>query len=249
MIELKNISKTFYPGTEREVQALKNISLSAEQGSFIVVMGGNGSGKSTLLNVLGGSLTSDSGEIFIGGNNFSGKKEFEFSPYVSRIFQNPLSGTAPALTIVQNLRLAALRNQKKKILIGIDQNFRKKSADALKQLNLGLENKLDTAMENLSGGQRQAVTLLMAVMQPPKLLLMDEPTAALDPRTSEIIMRMANGFIRQYQLTAILVTHSMKEALNYGNRIILMEDGHIKKDLNGSEKSNLQLKDVAEWFA
>lgn len=249
MIELKNISKTFYPGTEREVQALKNISLSAEQGNFIVVMGGNGSGKSTLLNVLGGSLTSDTGEIFIGENNFSGKKEFEFSPHVSRIFQNPFSGTAPALTIIQNLRLAALRNQKKKFVIGIDQDFRKKSADVLKQLNLGLENKLDTAMENLSGGQRQAVTLLMAVMQPPKLLLMDEPTAALDPRTSEIIMRMANDIIRQYQLTAILVTHSMKEALSYGNRIILMEDGSIKKDLNGSEKSNLQLKDVAEWFA
>ncbi len=248
MIELQHISKTFNRDTGNEVAALKDVQLKIAASQFVVMVGSNGSGKSTLMNSLAGNITVDEGKILIGNNNVTHLKEHERSKWIARIFQNPLMGTAPDLSILENFRLASLRTQSKKFTIGTNEKFRKKTQEKISLLNLGLENKIHQRMGTLSGGQRQALTLLMAVMDETKILLMDEPSAALDPKTSDLLMKLAEKIIREFQLTAIFITHELKDALTYGDRLILMQEGRIAKDLNQSEKSKLQLNELYRWF-
>ncbi len=254
MIELKNISKIFNRNSANEVVALQNVSLVIPEKSFVVIVGANGSGKSTLLNALAGTIKTDEGQIMIGGNDITELSDFDRSKWIARIFQNPLSGTSPELTILENFRLAALRTEKKTFHIGTGEKFRKLVQNKLKLLGLGLGDKLNQPMGTLSGGQRQALTLLMAVMpfemgrDGTKILLMDEPTAALDPKTSALILDLADKIISQYNLTVIFVTHQLKDALNYGNRIVSMERGKITRDLAGEFKKNLTNNEVFSWF-
>ena len=248
MIELKHISKTFNQGTANELIALKDLSLKIEPSQFVLMIGSNGSGKSTLLNVLAGNVPVNEGKILIDGNDITQLKEHQRSKWIARIFQNPLMGTAPDLSILENFRLAALRTQSKKLITGTTEMFRRQTRDKISLLNLGLENKIDQQMGTLSGGQRQALTLLMAVMDEPKILLMDEPAAALDPKTSGVLMLLAEKIIREFNLTALLVTHQLKDVLSFGNRVIMMHEGSILKDLNKAEKSTLQVNDIYSWF-
>jgi len=248
MIHLTNISKTFYPGTPREIKALKEINLHIEQGEFVVVIGSNGSGKSTLLNAIAGNIMVNEGNIAIDGNDVTRKKDFERSKYIARIFQDPFMGTASELSILDNFRLAALRTRRKLPIIGIDAQFLRTVKDKIAMLGLGLENKLEQPMGALSGGQRQALTLIMAIMDEPKILLLDEPSAALDPKTSEIIMQKAKDIITEFKLTALLITHQLKDAQTYGNRIIMLETGSVSHDLKGEEKAQLSTTDLVEWF-
>ena len=248
MIELKHISKTFNQGTANELIALNDLSLKIESSQFVLMIGSNGSGKSTLLNVLAGNVPVNEGKILIDGNDITQIKEHQRSKWIARIFQNPLMGTAHDLSILENFRLAALRTQSKKLITGTTEMFRRQTRDKISLLNLGLENKIDQQMGTLSGGQRQALTLLMAVMDEPKILLMDEPASALDPKTSGVLMLLAEKIIREFNLTALLVTHQLKDVLSFGNRVIMMHEGSILKDLNKAEKSTLQVNDIYSWF-
>ena len=213
-----------------------------------MLVGANGSGKTTLLNIIAGAEFCTSGKIRIGGTDVSSLPEYKRSRWIARVFQNPLSGTASELSILDNFRLAAIRTAKKKLVIGVNEAFKKKVRDQIATLGMGLENKLDQAIGSLSGGQRQALTLLMSVMDDSQILLLDEPTAALDPRSAALILQIANNLVKQYDLTAILITHNLKEAHQYGNRLIQMAEGKIKRDLQSTEKNGLQLQDMYEWF-
>lgn len=248
MIELQHISKVFNKGKVNEVIALNDISLAVKKGEFLVVVGSNGSGKTTLLNIISGTEFSSAGKISIADTDVSRLPEYKRSRWIARVFQNPLTGTAADLSILDNFRLAALRTTKKKLIIGINDNFKKQVRDKIAVLGMGLENKLEQAMGNLSGGQRQALTLLMSVMDDAQILLLDEPTAALDPRSAALIMQTANTIIQQYNLTAVLITHNLKEAHQYGNRLVQMSEGKILRDLNGGKKQSLQLQNMFEWF-
>jgi putative ABC transport system ATP-binding protein len=248
MIRISNLQRTFNSGDVNEVKALQNVNLTINRGEFVVMVGANGSGKSTLLNCLAGSVFPSSGEIFIDENNVTRLPEYKRSKWIARVFQNPLSGTAPDLTILENFRLAALRTNTKNLSIGITENFKLIVKERVAMLGMGLEDKINLPIGALSGGQRQALTLLMAVMDDVKLLLLDEPTAALDPKSAETVMKTAAKLISDYQLTAILITHNMKEAFTYGNRIIQMYEGEIKRDLNSAEKTALTYTDLYDWF-
>jgi putative ABC transport system ATP-binding protein len=248
MIEIKNISKTFNKGTADEIAALKNLNLKINEGDFITVVGFNGSGKSTLLNLISGSLIPDNGKIFFNDVDVTQLPDFERSKYVSRIFQNPLAGTASELSIIENFRLAALRTQSKTFSIGNTKTFKESVCEKLKTLNMGLENKPTALMGSLSGGQRQALTLLMSVMDESKILLLDEPTAALDPKSATIVMELAEKIIREGNLTSLLVTHRMKDAINYGNRLIMMKEGQVENDYSKADKSALNTDDLFRWF-
>jgi putative ABC transport system ATP-binding protein len=248
MIELQHLGKTFNQGTPNEVKALQDVNLQIDSSEFVVIVGTNGSGKTSLLNAIAGSTPVSEGKILIDQHDITTLKEHERSKWIARIFQNPLMGTAPELSILENFRLASVRTQSKKFTIGTTDKFKMKIRDKISLLNLGLENKTDQLMGTLSGGQRQALTLLMAVMDETKILLMDEPAAALDPKTSELLMTLAQKMIREYQLTAFLVTHELKDALAYGDRLIFMKEGKIFKNINQCEKSKLQPNDVFSWF-
>jgi putative ABC transport system ATP-binding protein len=248
MIELQHISKVFNKGKINEIAALNDLSLTIRKEDFLVVIGANGSGKTTLLNIIAGAELSTKGKVLIDNTDASRLPEYKRSRWIARVFQNPLSGTASELSILDNFRLAAIRTTKKKLLIGVNEVFKKKVQDQIATLGLGLENKLEQAIGTLSGGQRQALTLLMSVMDNSQILLLDEPTAALDPRSASLIMQTADNLIKQYNLTAILITHNLKEANQYGNRLIQMSDGKIKRDLQSTEKNVLQLQDMFEWF-
>lgn len=247
MIQLSKVSKTFSSGTANAVTALKAVDLSVTKNEFVVLVGSNGSGKSTLLNAIAGSFTVE-GKIILNGNDVTHLKDYERSKFIARIFQNPLAGTAPDLSVLENFRLAALRTQSKKLSSGINQNFKKNVAEKVALLKMNLENKLDQKMGSLSGGQRQALTLIMSVMDDAKILLLDEPTAALDPRSAQLLMQNAEQVIRQFELTAFMVTHNLKDAYQYGDRIILMKEGSIRKDLNAEQKAALSLIDLYSWF-
>ena len=248
MIELRNISKAFNAGSAAEIRALQDINITIHHKEFVVVVGSNGSGKSTLLNIIAGNQKPDSGIILFEKKELNNLREHQRSKWIARIFQNPLMGTAPDLTILENFRLASLRTKSKTLTIGTKKKFRETVRERISILNLNLENKVDQPMGTLSGGQRQALTLIMAVMDDAKILLMDEPAAALDPKTSETLMTLAKKIITDFGLMAILVTHQMKDAIKYGNRIIQMAEGTIKKDLTGDEKMKLQLQDIYSWF-
>ncbi len=249
MLEINQVEKYFNRSTPNEVLAINNISLNIEAKEFVVIIGFNGSGKTTLLNLISGSYFPDEGNIMIAGVDVTTKKDFERSKWIARIFQDPMAGTAPDLTILDNFRLASLRTKRKTFRSGTGEKLKNKVRDRLSILNLNLENKLDTLAGKLSGGQRQAITLLMAVMDDSKILLLDEPTAALDPRSSEIMMQVSNTVIKELQLTTILVTHDMHYAQLSGNRLIMMQQGKIVKDINGEEKQKLQTTDLLHWFA
>jgi putative ABC transport system ATP-binding protein len=248
MIQIQHLSKTFNSGSSNEIRALEDINLDIKAEEFVVIVGSNGSGKSTLLQAIAGSIPIESGSVKIDGTDVTKLQEFERSKWISRIFQNPLAGTAPDLSILDNFRLAALRSQSKKLKVGIDTDFKNKVREKIAILNMGLENKLDQQMGTLSGGQRQALTLVMAIMDTAKILILDEPTAALDPKSSQTLMEKAASIIVEYKLTAILVTHALKDAHTFGNRLIQMGEGKIIHDLNAQEKKGLSLPQLFEWF-
>jgi len=248
MISLKNIHKVYNSGKANQVIALQNVSLTVPAGEFLVIVGSNGSGKSTLLNVIAGSFPPTSGKVFIDNNDVTNEPDYRRSKWIARVFQNPLSGTAADLSILDNFRLAALRTKRKALNLGTNAAFRKKVEGQVSLLELGLEQKLDQAMGTLSGGQRQALTLLMSVIDDCKILLLDEPTAALDPRSADIVMKTADRLIREHQLTAILITHNLKDAFTYGDRVIQMSDGSILRDIPKSGETKLKQTDLFEWF-
>lgn len=249
MIHIKNISKIYNKGNEDEVSALKDVSIEIPQGEFVVIIGTNGSGKSTMLNLLLGTQTPTQGNIVINNNDITALPEYKRSKWISMVFQNPAHGTAPELSILENFRLASLRAGKKKLSIGINDDFRKTVEKKVASLGMGLEKKLEQPMGSLSGGQRQALTLLMGVMDKTDILLMDEPTAALDPKSSQVVMQLADKINKELGITIVLVTHSMKDALHYGNRLLMFHGGTILRDLNGIDKSQLQLSNLQEWFS
>jgi len=248
MIRLENISKIYNPGTAAAVIALKDVSLIIKNKEFVTLIGVNGSGKSTLLNLLAGTNKPDSGKIFISEEEVNDLPEHRRCRWIARVFQNPLAGTASELSILENFRLASIRTKSKSLKTGTDAAFRNLVKEKISYLGLGLENKIEQPMGTLSGGQRQALTLIMAIMDDAEILLLDEPTAALDPRTAGLIMQIADDLISKFQLTAILVTHNLKDAVNYGTRIIQMNDAMIARDVLKSEKPGLSINNVYDWF-
>jgi putative ABC transport system ATP-binding protein len=248
MIKLKQLQKVYHRGKPNEIIALKPLDLQVCKGEFVIIIGSNGSGKSTLINTIAGSIAATSGEVYIDDKNVTRLESYQRSRWIARVFQNPLLGTATELSILDNFRLAALRSSPKLLKAGIDESFRQRVKAQISILNMGLENKIDQPMGLLSGGQRQALTLLMAVMDDLKILLLDEPTAALDPRSAEIVMHTANELIKSRQLTAILITHNLKDAYHYGNRLILMEEGGVKIDFNRQQKAEISQSDLYSLF-
>jgi putative ABC transport system ATP-binding protein len=249
MINIKNIHKTFNRGKANQVDAVNGISLDIANGEFLVIVGSNGSGKTTLLNLVAGSVLPSSGTITIDGNEVTNLPDYRRSQWIARVFQNPLSSTASDLSIIDNFRLAAIRTKPKGLTIGVNEAFKKQVREKIAILGMGLENKIEQSMGTLSGGQRQALTLLMSVMDDCKVLLLDEPTAALDPRSAEVVMKTADKLIKDFKLTAILITHNLKEAYNYGNRIIQMGEGLIMKDLDIHQKAKSKQSDLFDWFS
>jgi putative ABC transport system ATP-binding protein len=248
MININNIHKTFNPGKANQVNAVNGISLDIKSEEFLVIVGANGSGKTTLLDMVAGSVLPNSGTIEIDGQQATKLPDYRRSQWIARVFQNPMSGTASDLSILDNFRLAAIRTKPKGLTIGINDAFKSQVKEKIATLGMGLENKIEQQMGTLSGGQRQALTLLMSVMDTCKVLLLDEPTAALDPHSAQLVMRTADELIKNYKLTAILITHNLKDAYNYGNRIVLMGEGLIVKDLDSKHKSDLTQIDLFDWF-
>ena len=248
MIRLSNIHKKFFKDSDREVYALRGINLEIERGSFTILIGYNGSGKSTLLNVVAGNLLPDAGRIFINSHDVTDSLDHKRSSKVSRVFQDPLAGSASELTVLENFRLAALRSKRKNLTIGLNNEFRNKVIADITQLGLGLEHKVDQPIGTLSGGQRQALTLLMTVMDQTDVLLMDEPSSALDPATAKTVMGLAAQITRAHGLTTLLVTHNLKDAETYGDRIIMLENGSVKKDIQGDGKKALSSAEIFSWF-
>ncbi|MBK8193571.1 MAG: ATP-binding cassette domain-containing protein [Lewinellaceae bacterium] len=248
MIELRHITKVFNRGQVNEVTALQDINLSIAEGEFVVLIGSNGSGKTTLLNAMAGAILPSEGQILMKGEDVTQLPEHKRSRWVARVFQNPLGGTAPDLSILDNFRLAALRTQPKRLVIGINAAFRATVRDKIAGLGLGLENKLQQPIGSLSGGQRQALTLLMSVMDHTDLLLLDEPTAALDPKSAEVVMQTAERIIQEYRLTTVLITHNLQDAHRFGNRLIQMAGGQITRDLDAAAKARLRVEEMYAWF-
>jgi putative tryptophan/tyrosine transport system ATP-binding protein len=248
MIDIKNAHKTFNKGKPNQVDAVNGVSLHIASEDFVVIVGSNGSGKTTLLNLIAGSVLPTAGTISIDGNDVTKLPDYKRSRWIARVFQNPLSGTASDLSILDNFRLAAIRTQRKGLHVGINEQFKQQVKEKIASLGMGLENKLEQPIGTLSGGQRQALTLLMSVMDTCQVLLLDEPTAALDPRSAEIVMQTADKLIKEFKLTAILITHNLKDAYNYGNRIIQMGEGKVLKDIAGDKKNALKQGDLFDWF-
>ncbi|MFA6129186.1 MAG: ATP-binding cassette domain-containing protein [Bacteroidales bacterium] len=248
MLEISNLYKTFNAGTINEVMSLQDVNLSIEDGSFVCVLGTNGSGKSTLLNAVAGTFISDSGTILLNGKNITRWPEHKRACQIGRVFQNPFSGTAPAMSIAENLSLAAKRGKKRGLGWGLPVSVVRDLKSRVKVLNMGLEDRLDTPIGKLSGGQRQALTLLMASWLKPDLLLLDEHTAALDPKTASKVIELTERIVTDGKLTTLMVTHSMQQAVNLGDRVIMMHQGKIKYDFKGDEKRRLKVTDLLALF-
>lgn len=248
MLEIKDLYKTFNPGTINEKAALRGINWTLNDGDFVTIIGGNGAGKSTLLNMLTGVYYADSGKILIDGEDITNLPEHKRAKYFGRVFQDPMTGTAADMQIEENMALASRRGKKRSLKFGIRKDEREEYRKLLARLDLGLENRLTAKVGLLSGGQRQAITLLMATMQNPKLLLLDEHTAALDPKTAAKVLEISEKIITENQLTAMMVTHNMKDAIAYGNRLIMMNNGQIIYDVSGEEKKNLKVQDLLKKF-
>lgn len=248
MLELKNIYKTFNPGTVNEKRALQGLSLSLADGDFVTVIGGNGAGKSTMLNIISGAYTVDEGSISIGGVDVTRLPEYKRAPYIGRVFQDPMMGTAATMQIEENLALAARRGQRRGLRTGISRAEREQYRELLKILDLGLEDRLTSKVGLLSGGQRQALTLLMATLKKPQLLLLDEHTAALDPKTAAKVLSATEQIVRRDNLTTLMITHNMRDAIAHGNRLIMLYDGRVVVDVRGEEKRRLTVEDLLEKF-
>ena len=249
MLELKNISKTFFPGTVHEKTALDNLSLTLHEGDFVTVIGGNGAGKSTMLNAIAGTFSVDSGSILIDGKDVTRLPEFKRAALLGRVFQDPMMGTAPTMQIQENLALAARRGKHRGLKWGITPQEEQEYYQKLKDLDLGLEDRMKAKVGLLSGGQRQALTLLMAALQKPKLLLLDEHTAALDPRTAAKVLELSDNIVEENHLTTMMITHNMRDAIAHGNRLIMMDAGHVVLDISGEEKKKLTVSDLLTLFS
>ena len=248
MIVLEHISKVFNKGKINEIVSLNDVSLEIGKGEFLVMIGANGSGKTTLLNIIGGAVKPATGKLLINGEEVTDWPEHKMSRKVARVFQNPYSGTASELSLLDNFRLAALRTGSRKLRIGVDGIFRQKVRDTIATLGMGLENRIHLPMGSLSGGQRQALTLLMSTMDQVDILLLDEPTAALDPKSAAVVLALTDQIIREHGLTALFITHNLKDALQYGDRLIQLQEGVIIRDLKAAEKKKILLPDVYDWF-
>lgn len=248
MLDLKDLCLTFYPGTVNEKVALDHVSFHVEEGDFISVLGTNGAGKSTLLNVISGSLPNDSGSIILDGEDISTYPEYKRAKKIGRLFQDPLKGTAPNMTIEENLGLAYSRGKRTTLSRAIKKGDRKFFIEKLKELNLGLEERITTNVGLLSGGQRQALTLLMATIVTPKLLLLDEHTAALDPKTATQVMEITDKIVKEHKITTLMITHNMRQALEYGNKTIILNEGKIVKVLEGEERASTSVEDLLQMY-
>ena len=249
MLELKNICKTFNPGTVNEKRALTGLNLTLNDGDFVTVIGGNGAGKSTMLNAVAGTWMVDSGSILIDGTDVTRLPEHKRAAFIGRVFQDPMMGTAPTMQIEENLALAARRGERRGLGWGITKAERAQYREMLRRLDLGLEDRLTSKVGLLSGGQRQALTLLMASLKKPKLLLLDEHTAALDPKTAAKVLSLSDQIVEENHLTTMMVTHNMKDAIVHGNRLIMMYDGHIVIDVSGEDKKKLTVPDLLALFS
>lgn len=249
MLQLNNVYKTFNIGTINEKHALNGLNLHLNPGDFTTVIGGNGAGKSTMLNAISGVWPIDSGSIVINGTDVTALPEYKRAAYLGRVFQDPMLGTAAYMEIQENLALALRRGKKRTLRWGITGEEREKYHELLKTLDLGLENRLTTKVGLLSGGQRQALTLLMATLTKPDLLLLDEHTAALDPKTAAKVLDISDRIIAEEKLTALMVTHNMRDAIAHGNRLIMLKDGKIILDIAGEEKKHLTVEDLLAKFA
>lgn len=247
MIELINVKKSFGDGTDRKT-VLNGVNLKLEKGDFVTVIGGNGAGKSTLLNAIGGSIFVDEGKIIIGGKDITRTPEHKRAAFLGRVFQDPLNGTAADMQIIENLALAKRRGKRKTLRWCIGKNETEEYKALLKEFDLGLDERLTQKVGTLSGGQRQAITLLMASLSSPELLLLDEHTAALDPKTAEKVLRLTNEIIARENLTSLMITHNMTDALKCGNRLIMMDGGRVVYDVRGEEKLKLTVNDLIEKF-
>ncbi len=249
MLEIKNVTKTFNAGTVNEKVALNDLSLTLKDGDFVTVIGGNGAGKSTMLNAIAGVWKPDAGRIILDGVDLTDMPEHKRARFLGRVFQDPMMGTAANMQIEENLALAKRRGQRRGLAWGIRAAERAEYKELLRSLDLGLEERLTAKVGLLSGGQRQAVTLLMASLNRPKLLLLDEHTAALDPRTADKVLQITERIVTENKLTTLMITHNMKDAIAHGNRLIMMHEGRIIVDVEGEEKQKLTVEDLLELFA
>lgn len=248
MLKIKNLHKTFNPGTVNAKKALDGLNFHLKEGDFVTVIGGNGAGKSTMLNAICGVWKPDYGTVEIDGVDVTNMPEHKRAKFLGRVFQDPMKGTAPDMEIAENLAIAARRGTKRKFIWGVRKAEREKYKKMLADLELGLEDRLSSKVGLLSGGQRQAVTLLMATLNRPKLLLLDEHTAALDPKTAAKVLELTDRIVQENQLTTLMITHNMHDAIAHGNRLIMMHEGHIVVDVEGEEKKKLRVEDLLEMF-
>ena len=248
MLKITNLQKTFNPGTVNAKTALNGLNLELKDGDFVTVIGGNGAGKSTLLNAIAGVWKPDYGTIEIDGVNVTGMPEHQRAQFLGRVFQDPMKGTAPDMEIAENLAIASKRGVRRRLIRGVRKADRERYRELLASLELGLENRLSTKVGLLSGGQRQAVTLLMATMNRPRLLLLDEHTAALDPKTAARVLELTDQIVHKNKLTTLMITHNMKDAIAHGNRLIMMHEGRIIIDVSGEEKKNLTVEQLLGLF-
>ena len=249
MLKVNNISKTFNAGTINEKKAIDGLSLSLKEGDFVTVIGGNGAGKSSLLNAVAGVWPVDSGSIELAGENITGLPEYKRAKLIGRVFQDPMMGTAPDMWIEENLAIAIRRGEKRKLKWMVTKQDRELYREKLSELGLGLEDRLQVKVGLLSGGQRQALTLLMATLKSPKLLLLDEHTAALDPATAAKVLELSDSVVEKNNLTTLMITHNMTDAIRHGNRLIMMNAGHIILDIEGEEKQHLTKQELLDKFA
>lgn len=248
MLRVENVFKTFFPGTINEKKALQGMSLHLKPGDFATVIGGNGAGKSTTLNAIAGVFSVDSGKIIIDGEDLTKKSEHKRAKYIGRVFQDPMLGTAAGMMIEENLALAARRGKTPGLSWSFNSEQHDRFYELLKELDLGLEERMTAKVGLLSGGQRQALTLLMATLKKPKLLLLDEHTAALDPKTAEKVLSLTDKIVKRDNLTTLMITHNMRDALRFGNRLIMLHNGRVIIDVEGEEKQHLQIADLMEMF-
>ena len=248
LVRLTNVYKTFHAGTVNEVRPMRGINLDIEEGSFVIVLGGNGSGKSTLLNIIAGSFPIDAGHIELDGIDVTRWPEHRRASLIGRVFQNPFSGTAPTMSILDNFSLAAKRGKFRGLSWAHSRQLRDELRDRVRELKMGLEDRVDSAIGSLSGGQRQALTLLMATWLKPRLLLLDEHTAALDPKSADQVIALTDEIIARERLTTLMVTHSMQQAINLGNRIVMMHKGNVLHDFSASQKQRLRIDDLLIRF-